>query len=374
MFTLSIESSNFWIHVYSYNLISKICQKGRLMGRYCFYCGRKLENDERCNCRYARKNNEQKTESESSQSSSTNDSTNNSSKTENTNSTYNSKSESGAKARNSRFNREKYSAFQESKEEHANRKKKTANKKSKIFNKGKKSEDKKHFSFLQPFRFFKNLFTSPTTVISDSKTAKLWQLFVAVIIQAVLFAFNIFLFVKNSNLSNLIILQDTASRYNGFAKMGMSIFIRAFIFSIILDALRVIIAWIILKLISNQNFNFNDLWKVFLPGIYYSTLIYFISLALINGTGIQGLIIIVFAANLRLLVDIFSIRAWTSFTTDSLIGNTMIIAIIMAIIMSLGINFILPNVAHFSVQPGKNESQAKPNIKVQRSIYDEISL
>lgn len=350
------------------------------MGRYCFYCGKKLENDERCNCRYARKNNEQQSETGSTQSSSANSSTSNS--TDNTTEadsasdpyTSRSKSKSGEKSKNSRFNRDRYSAFQESKEEHANRKKKTANKKSKIFNNGNSSGDKKQFSFLQFFRFFKNLFTSPTTVISDSKTARLWQLFVAVFIQALLFAFNIYLFVKNSNLSNLIILQDTTNRYNGFAKLGMSIFIRAFIFSIILDALRVVIAWIILKLISNQNFNFNDLWKVFLPGIYYSSIIYFISLALINGTGIQGLIIIVFAANLRLLVDIFSIRAWTSFTTDSLIGNTMIIAIIMAIIMSLGINFILPNVANFSVQPGKNENQTKPNIKVQRSIYDEISL
>ncbi len=338
------------------------------MGRYCFYCGKELETDERCDCLYARKNNEQqrKAETEANQNYTSQNYTDTS--TENINNTSENKSQS------TKFGRDKFTAFQESKEEHANRTKKDARQKAKKFKKAETSGNKKQSFFSRSFKFFRNFFTSPTTIISDSKTAKLWQLFVAVSIQALLFALTIFLFVKNSNLSNLIILQDTTNKYNGFAKLGMSIFVRAFIFSIFLDILRVIVAWIILKLISNQNFNFNDLWKVFLPGIYYSTIIYLISLLLINGTGLQGLVIIVFAANLRLLVDIFSIRAWTSFTTDSLIGNTMIIAIIMAIVMSLGINFILPNVANFSVQPGKNEGPAKPNIKVQRSIYDEISL
>lgn len=341
------------------------------MGRYCFYCGKELETDERCDCLYARKNNEQQRDAETG----TNPNSTSQISTDTTyTNTENMNNTSEDKSQSTKFGRDKFTAFQESKEEHANRTQKAANKKSKKFNKSETSGNKSQSSFLQSFRFFKNLFTSPTTIVSDSKTAKLWQLFVAVFIQALLFSLCIFLFVKNSNLSNLIILQDTSNKYNVFNKLSISIFVRAFIFSIFLDILRIIVAWIILKLISNQNFNFSDLWKVFLPGIYYSTIIYLVSLLLVNGTGLQGLVIIVFAANLRLLVDIFSIRAWTSFTTDSLIGNTMIIAIIMAIIMSLGVNFILPNVAHFSVQPGKSENQAKPNIKVQRSIYDQISL
>ena len=404
------------------------------MGRFCFYCGKKLDLGEACDCRYAKKmqaemDNSDKNKTSSSnfdESTSTSSSSNSTSKSQYTNSSKSGSStaDSHANGENSRqksendkqrrwkFRKksqekqttknqasnaeyektsnnnsesskknktagERVRAFQQSREEFLRNRRSKNNSDGIDFNNiftRKNSEKNADFTSrnFSIGRFLKNLFTSPSQTISDSQYSGWFNIIFTYLFHACIAAFSILLFVKNSNLTQLIMIRNVGRSFELLKKFSTGVFVRAFIAAIFVSLLRVIVGYLALKIFNRQNIKFVDSLRIFLAGTYYEIVFLILSLVFMNSVGLQALIIIVAASAVRLIIDTMSISHSVILGNDRLLFTSMIISAIIFIIMSYAINFTIPSLANFGIAPDNTfqRNSPAPNMVIELSLED----
>lgn len=351
------------------------------MGRHCFYCGKQLEPGETCDCRVAQENAKKRnqnntnqagtreTSSTSSASSSSSGSSTSSSQTASSRGSNQSTSSQSAK-RNSR-----YQATQESREQHNSKKNNDKeNKKApgedffkSVFSRTKetngetdsagnervkaKRESTDSPNFLETV---KNIFTSPSQVIRDASYSSILVTFIMYFIAAALFALVMTVFFRNSNIISLIILQDSGLANNVIARETGNLLFRTFLIALLIAFARIGIYYLVIKFIGRQKVEFVSMFKIFLPGTYYELILLIVALLLANGTGMQGLVMLVAVLGIRAIIDTSSVRYHFSLSNDKLLLCSVVALTLTFVAISFLLNLAVPSIANFNVIPFDN--------------------
>lgn len=304
------------------------------MARYCFYCGRKLKEGERCDCRDCQQqtsNTSDKSASGSGEAGGTNGS-------------------SGSKTSGS--STYSYAHSSQTGSTHSTYGHRAGNSKAK----------KSNFSFRSVLHSLRKLFTKPTAIIEDAKTAGVARIIIYNLIAALLFSVLLLIFVLFSSISRLSLLRQVELSTSTLMGQALLTMLRGFISAVVIAFLRVFFAYITLRVVARQKHNFLTLFRMYLPGTYYEILVTIFALLFVGGPGLRSLVMLIAGLSIRTLIDYVSYKHTLKLQDDRLLVQNALINILLFISMSFLLNFAVPNLTNFNILPADKPGGFTPNL------------
>ena len=303
------------------------------MARYCFYCGQKLKEGERCDCRDRRQQAANTSDSSSAGAGKAGG------KGEKTAGSHSSGSSSYSYAHSSRAD-STHTAYGTK-----NKKKKNA-----------------HFSFRSIFRSLHKLFTKPTAVIEDAKNAGLARIIIYNLIAALLFSVLLLIFVLFSSISRLSLLRQVELSTSTLMGQAFLTMLRGFISALLITFLRVFFAYITLRIVARQKHHFLTLFRMYLPGTYYEIVIMIFALLFVGGPGLRSLLMLIAGLSIRTLIDYVSYKRTLKLQDDRVLVQNALINIFLFISLSFLLNFAVPTLTNFNILPADKTGAFTPNL------------
>lgn len=209
--------------------------------------------------------------------------------------------------------------------------------------------------------FFRDLFTSPTAIIEQSRHAGLLRLVVSYLIEALVFSLIILTFVRFSTLPRIAMLRTQSLSHETLWRMAGLAMVRGFFAALVLSFLRVLIARLVFRFVGRQRIAIDDLYRAFLPGTYYEIFILLVSIFFVSGSGLQSLVMLICAFGVRAMIDGLSLKNTVQLSTDRLLFQTAMINFLLFIALAFILNFTVPSLTNVSVAPA-NKNKFVPNL------------